>query len=96
MIYENSRYTHTNVDVDDNVSTFKLRKRFTFNNEGAIIHQFRQGDRLDGLALKYYEDPQLWWVFLEANPQYRSELDIEYGTNLIVPSKEEVIKCLNY
>lgn len=96
MIYRNSRYTKTPVNVVDGVSTFKLRTRFTFNTNGAIIHQFTASDRLDGLAQEYYKDPQLWWVILDANPQFSSELEIPLGTDLVIPSVNEVMKCLRY
>lgn len=96
MIYQNSRYTKTEVVVDDGVGTFKLRKRFEFSKDNAIVHQFCEGDTLDGLADTYYNDPQLWWVFLEANPSIKTPLDIIYGTNLVVPNKNEVLRCLHY
>ena len=96
MIYRNSRYTKTGVEVQDGHSSFKLRVRMSFNLDGAIVHQFSLGETLDGLANKYYNDPQLWWVILEANSQYRSELDIPYGTNLTIPNIDEVMKCLMY
>lgn len=96
MIYQNSRYTKTSVEDNYGVANFKLRTRFSFGKQGALVHQFTLGDRLDGLAKTYYKDPQLWWVILEANPQFRSELEIPYGTNLIIPSYNEVMKCLKY
>lgn len=96
MIYRNSRYTKTEVTQIDGVSVFKMRRRFEFSKANALVHEFKLGDRLDGLAMTYYKDPQLWWVFLEANTQYKSELDIPYGANLIVPSVNEVMKCLRY
>lgn len=94
MIYRNSRYTKTEVEGNDSLFSFKLRKRFVFNMENALVHQFNSSDRLDGLAMVYYGDPHLWWVILEANPLYRSEFEIQPGDNLVIPSKEEVMKCL--
>ena len=96
MIYRNSRYSKTPVSVLNGVNTFKLRTRFNFSTKGAIIHQFNASDRLDGLAQEYYKDPQLWWVILDANPQFSSELEIPLGTDLVIPSVNEVMKCLRY
>lgn len=96
MIYKNSRYTNTGVEVKDGHSSFKIRNRISFSEDNAIVHQFTLGDRLDGLAMTYYNDPQLWWVILEANPQYRCEIDIPYGSNLVIPNVNEVRKCLMY
>ena len=33
-----------------------------------IEHVVREGDRLDLLAGRYYNDPRLWWRILDANP----------------------------
>lgn len=94
MIYKNSRYTHTQVNIEDGIATFKPRTRFSFNTDNAILHQFCQGETLDGLADYYYNDPQLWWVFLEANPEIKTPMSVPYGMNLVVPNKNEVIRCL--
>lgn len=96
MIYKNSRYTKTKVYDNDGVPVFSIRRRFSIGLENATVHLFSEGDRLDGLANTYYHDSQLWWVILEANPKYRSELDINYGDTLVIPSYEEVMKCLTY
>lgn len=94
MIYENSRYLKANVKEIDGVYLFKPRNKYSISNNGAKIHQFTAGDTLDGLAKYYLNNSQLWWAILEVNPQYKSELEIPYGTNLIIPSYHEVIRCL--
>lgn len=96
MIYNNSRYTKTSVINTDGTQVFKARTRFEFNTDNAIVHQFSEGERLEGLANKYYNDPQLWWVLLEANPQIKLGINIPFGTNLVIPSEKEVFKCLHY
>ena len=96
MIYENSRYINTRIQSKDGHSYFKLRNMMSFNLNNAKVHCFSLGERLDGLAQKYYKNPHLWWVILEANPQYKSELEIPYGANLIIPSESEVSRCLIY
>ncbi len=94
MIYEGSRYTKTEMYDRDGALVFKHRDRFTFGMKNAIKHRFSEGERLDGLANKYYGNAQLWWVILDCNPKYRCEIDIPYGAELIIPSYEEVMKCL--
>jgi hypothetical protein len=94
MIYKNSRYTKTNLFNNEGELTFRRRTRMNFSKTGSIPYRFKDGDRLYNLARDYYGDSQLWWVILDANPQYRAEIDIKYGDVLILPSPEEVIKCL--
>lgn len=96
MIFSNSRYIKAEATSVDGVTTFKMRKRISFNLDNAKVHHFSLGDRLDGISMTYYKTPQLWWVILDANPQYRTELEIPYGADLIIPSYNEVIRCLNY
>lgn len=93
-IFKNSRYTKTPAYNRNGEIVFRKRKRIKFNLVGSFTHRFNEGEHLDSLAKIYYNDPQLWWVFLEANSRYHSELSINYGDILIVPSYEEVIKCL--
>lgn len=94
MIFTNSRYTNVDATLVDGVTSFKLRKRISFNTDGAKVHHFCLGDRLDGIAMTYYKSPQLWWVILEANPQYRAEFEIPLGADLVIPSYDEVVRCL--
>lgn len=96
MIHENSRYINTPTLDDDNTMVLRLRPRLSIGLSNAQMHTFSAGDRLDGLAQKYYNNPHLWWVFLEVNTRYKTELEINYGDELIIPSYAEVMKCLQY
>lgn len=89
-IFRNSRYAKTPVHKRDGVLCFKTRKRFKFPTENATVHLFQEGERLDGLALRYYGDSQLRWVILDANPRFARESDIPYGTELVIPDYREV------
>jgi phage tail protein X len=75
---------------------FKNRPRMNFNLTNADTKIYSEGDRLDLIAYNYYNDSQLWWVILDANPMYSWEGEIPYGTPLIIPNISEVSKCLQY
>ena len=45
-----------------------------------------QGDRLDNLAYKYYEDSRLWWILARANYLGKGDMEIPIGTQLRIPS----------
>lgn len=38
-----------------------------FKNVAYITHQLKETDTLDYLALKYYNDPTLWWIIAYFN-----------------------------
>lgn len=39
---------------------------------GTFLHTVEEGDRLDHLAFKYYEQPRDWWRIADANPGFLS------------------------
>lgn len=91
MIFEGSRYTKTSLYNRDGVNIFERREMIHFNVDEAVKHTVVQSDTLSTIANQYYEDAQLWWVILEANPSYSNAFDIKVGDILVIPSKEEVI-----
>lgn len=88
-----SRYKYTPLYDRGGTLTYKNREKFKISLEGATTHLYSLGDRLDKLAYEYYGDETLWWVFLECN-KLRTECDIKIGDTLIIPSYNEVMKCL--
>ena len=61
------------------------------DNDLYIISQ--QGDRLDILADKYYNDSSFWWIIAVANNLNDASLSIEPGIQMRIPSN--VSKILN-
>ena len=50
------------------------------------------GERLDLLAWKYYQDPELWWIISAANPELRKDsLYLEPGIQVRVPRDYQVV-----
>lgn len=56
---------------------------------GVLEHMLVAGDRLDLLALHYYNDPAKWWLILDANPSIlyagSGELDEHLGRVIVIP-----------
>lgn len=50
-----------------------------------IKHTLKQFESIDSLALKYYNDPNLEWVIMSANPQFSLSFAIPAGTILTIP-----------
>jgi hypothetical protein len=44
-----------------------------------------QGDRLDNLANKYYQDSSLWWIIARANNIGKGDLVVPLGVQLRIP-----------
>ena len=90
MIYQTSRYYTQLIDYlsfypdgDNYPIVF-----YEFDAPGTITwidHQYLEGERLDQLAQKYYNRPDLWWVIPEYNPNISDFNNITPGTILKVP-----------
>lgn len=91
-IYRGSRYIKTPLYPRGDTLTFGIRKRNNFNLAEATYYTVVQGDTLDSIAHKHYNNTQLWWAIMDANPQYQSELDINAGDVLCIPPFEEVVR----
>ena len=57
--------------------------------QGVLEHTVQAGQRLDLLALDYYNDTQKWWRILDANPQILHAgdlvLDKYEGATIVIP-----------
>ena len=92
-VHTGSRYINTPVFARKG-RTFMvgIRDRTKYNEELATYYTVIEGDTLDGIAYKYYGNANLYWAILDANPQYLSELDIQVGDVLMIPSVREVTR----
>lgn len=96
-VFENSRYLHTRQSnrLGWDKPTLEIRQRFTFKQEDCTLHEWCEGDSLDGVAYRYYGISALRWAILDANPQYKTEFDIENGDIIMIPNYEEVVSIIN-
>ena len=65
------------------------RAREIQRTEGVIEHTIGAGERLDLLALHYYNNPRKWWRILDANPFIFNAGDVvldQYeGSTIVIP-----------
>ena len=96
-VYENSRYLHTRVmtRLGWDSPTLQMRERFSFNQDNCTSYEWCDGDTLDGVAYKYYENTALRWAILDANPKYRTVFDIKNGDIILIPDYDEVVNIVN-
>jgi len=73
-----SRYQKTRFfTAETTAGVFKgVRARVISPATGILEYVIKQGDRLDLLALYFYNDSSKWWRLLDANP------DIMFAANL--------------
>lgn len=96
MIKKGSRYTNvpTYYPEGGKGRLFGIRERVQYDTSEAKYHTWVQSDTLDYLAFTLYGNSHLWWVILDANPQYQTELDIKVGDLLIIPPYKQAVKTL--
>lgn len=94
-IFKNSRFLHVPAYIKDGKTLmFGIREKIKFDPSKAVFYTVVEGDSIDGIAFKFYSSERLHWVILDANPQYKTELDIKVGDTLIIPSFNEVVKAI--
>lgn len=90
QIYASSRYASATMDfisVKDDIVTPVLFYAFDdVNSVNYSVHYYVKGERLDQIALKYYQRPDFWWVIAEYNPEVKDFFDIQPGTLLRIPN----------
>jgi nucleoid-associated protein YgaU len=92
-VYRDSRYTKTPAYVrNGSTLILSIRNRNYFDVSKATFYTVVQGDTIDGIAYKQYGNAHLWWAIMDANPQYQSEIEINPGDVIIIPSFDEVVR----
>ena len=70
-----------------------LRPRRITPATPVLEHRVTAMDRLDLLAIHYYNDPRLWWRILDANPELLCGADLadpaRIGSVILIPAAEE-------
>lgn len=69
------------------------RPRRISTPRGVLEHEVKAWDRLDLLAIYYYNDAHKWWRILDANPQINFAADVNFsdgdaslvGTSILIP-----------
>lgn len=88
MIYTNSRYVNQSVlrvQGSDGQSRPTLYRKPTAPARRFLHYEAVYGDRMDLLASRFYQDPTLWWVIADANPEVFFPGTIAPGSILRIP-----------
>ena len=92
-VFKDSRYSRTSAYVrQGGALILSIRERNHFDLSKATFYTVVQGDTLDGIAYRQYDNAQLGWAIMDANPKYQSEIEIQPGDVLAIPSYDEVVR----
>ena len=92
MKYRTSRYRNTPRYREGTQSIIGTRPLVKFTSSGRDdFHTVLEGERLDLIAWRYYQDCSLWWVIAENN-NILNPLRLVPGKRLRIPSYGEVLK----
>lgn len=94
MFYRGTRFTHTQAYQVEGALVVDIRDTVEFDLTNAVYYTFVEGDTICGVAYKQYEDSDLWWAIMDANPRFQHEIEIKPGDLLLIPPREEVLKWL--
>lgn len=90
MFFKGSRYTGLETDTiigADGSETAYIRVRMIREVRAVRQHIVVQGDRLDLLAHKYFNNPELFWLLCDVNKaMWPNQLVEEVGRRILVPS----------
>ncbi len=87
MFAKGSRYETTKLFAPAQDDVRLVRPRDIGPSDGVLEHRVEATDRLDLLALHYYNDNRLWYRILDANPELLcgSDLSLWIGRTLAIP-----------
>lgn len=86
-----SRYYNSNVGYVQMTADGEY-KPIVFYSPDSLVginyreHIYKSGERLEGLAFKYFNRADLWWSIVEYNPEIKDFFNIEPGTVLRIPN----------
>lgn len=81
----NSRYDKYSKNKTPKDYGFTLLPNVDINNTKFFKITFKQGDRLDLLAKRYFKDSTLWWIIAIINNLTGDSLILNPGTELYIP-----------
>jgi len=92
MIYLSSRYADSDVtyilDSRTGISQATVIRgapELDLATQYGRVYYWRDGDRLEWVAYKFYGNSLEWWRIMDANPEILNPTQIKPGTSLRIP-----------
>lgn len=77
---------HQDKDTKNRVRFSTIYPKIKVHKDDIYIYT-KQGDRLDLIAKKYYDNVELWWVIAHANHLGKGSMNIKPATRLRIPQR---------
>ena len=92
----NSPYGSTKFDDDGFLGPYRIRPIPVKSDDVLYEVEPQFNHRPDLLAFALYNDPKLWWVFAQRNPDQIEDpiYDFKPGVTVQLPKKENLLKDL--
>lgn len=92
MFFKGSRYAKVGeaTITDSKGRTIRYKKtRFIAQTSAQLGHRLSQGERLDHLAHRYYQDAERFWRICDANTAlWPDDLVADVGATILIPPSE--------
>mgnify|MGYP006297229751 CR=1 FL=1 len=90
-IYKGSRYEYSTVDfvstkINGDANPIVFYYMTPLSQTNYYEHKYIQGERLEQIAHKYYQNATYWWIIPEFNPEIKDFTNIPDGTILRIPN----------
>ena len=87
---------YKNIEITKDLEGTRMYKTVKYpiipRSNGDLYVITQEGDRYDRLALRYYDDTNLWWVISSANAEYsQNSLYPPLGIQLRIPGNLDTI-----
>jgi hypothetical protein len=90
MITTDSRYANGNVfktpGVRKNPYQVVVTRNFPQMIDNYFLYVWKEEDRIDLVANRFYGNTSLWWQILDFNPEILNPWEIPVGTTIRIPN----------
>jgi len=91
MIFTDSRYASgiltKSYDARNEAYRITVFRQFTEDSSSFFYYTWTQKDRIDLVAAELLNDPNLWWLIMDYNPEISNPFAIPLGTVLRIPGE---------
>jgi hypothetical protein len=89
MIYSDSRYAdgklYSAYNVRKDAVDVFVKREFPRSRAEYFLYTWRESDRIDSVAYRFFNTPATWWKIMDYNPEIGNPFNIPVGTVIRIP-----------